>query len=354
MTKKRIMFDAERMKYAHTGLYHFCLQLGKHILNNCPNNREINFFYNNKAPKFFGDFANYTNQYSLQKFFRPSFRGFDIWHATFQLTAYLPRLKKIKVISTIHDLNFLKEEKSPSRTATYLKKIQKLIDRSEEIVAISNYVKKDIIENCDLKGKTVHVIYNGNNINQEIAEKENAAPLINGDYLYTLGTINKKKNFHVLLYLLLENNLKLVISGIVHEPEYLEKIQQIANELGVADRVILTGSITEEQKYNYLKHCAVFCFPSFAEGFGLPVIEAMSFGKKVLLSTYTCLPEIGGNEAFYLEETTEEYMTDFGKNKIMKLIEAPTREAEIKEWANQFSWEKAAQSYWAIYEKMLA
>ncbi|RYG08325.1 MAG: glycosyltransferase family 1 protein [Chitinophagaceae bacterium] len=341
------------MKYAHTGLYHFCYQLGKHMLNSCPADKEMHFFYNNKTPKVFGETANYRDQYSLQKHFMPAMRGFDLWHSTFQLTTYLPRRKRVKVISTIHDLNFLQEFKSDSKIKRYVKKIQKLVDRSQEVVAISHYVKKDIEKHCNLKGKTVHVIYNGNNINAELANQENDAPIVSGNYLYTIGTINRKKNFHTLLYLLLGNDLKLVISGVVHEPEYHEKIKQLAQDLGVADRVTLTLGITEEEKYNYLKHCAVFCFPSIAEGFGLPVIEAMSFGKKVLLSKYTCLPEIGGEEAFYLDETSEAYMENFGRNKIMQLVEMPPRTAEIKQWASQFSWEKAAKSYWEIYNRML-
>ncbi|TDS11096.1 glycosyltransferase family 4 protein [Sphingobacterium paludis] len=350
MEQLQILFDAERMKYPHTGLYHFCLNLGLALQDLAPDNASLTFFLNKQVEKPFQVGARYIPQHSHQKFLKPRFSQFDVWHSTFQLTAYLPADRRVKVLSTIHDLNFLKEGKSEQKVARYLKKIQALIDRSDVVVAISNYVKSDIEHYCSLDGKTVHVIYNGNNINEQLLlDTEKNAPLVPEDYIYSIGTINKKKNFHVLLYLLVGNNLKLVISGIVHEPEYLQKIQTLAASLGVNDRVIITGPVSEADKYNYLANCSVFAFPSITEGFGLPVIEAMSFGKKVLLSKFTSLPEVGGEEAFYLESMDEEYLSDYGRNNLIKLIQTPTRVDEIKAWASQFSWEKAAAKYWRLY-----
>jgi len=354
MKKSKIIFDAERMKYPHTGLYHFCLNLGNAIVDQCPKDKELFFYLNAKMPKIFGPDRQYIDQYSLQKFFMPRLRNFSIWHSTFQLTSYLPRHKSLKVVSTIHDLNFLKEGKSPQKIEGYLKKIQHTLDRADEIVAISNYVKRDLEDYCDLKGKEVSVIYNGNNIDPNLLQNllTGSSPL-DQDYIFTIGTVNRKKNFHVLPYLLVGNDLKLIISGIVHEPDYHKKIQDIAAKLNVADRVVLTGPVTEAEKYNYLKNCALFVFPSIAEGFGLPVIEAMSFGKKVLLSKHTSLPEIGGKEAFYMESMEPDDLMDFGKNKLMELINFPSKEKEIKQWASQFTWQNAALQYWDIYNRLL-
>lgn len=354
MMNSKIVFDAERMKYPHTGLYHFCLNLGKAIQRERPFNREVLFFLNKKVARCFGKKALYLQQYSLQKLLQPKSRKFDVWHSTFQLTDYLPRSSKTKVVSTIHDLNFLKEGKSPERIKFYLKKVQRVIDRSSEVVAISNYVKDDIIAHCDLQGKDVHVIYNGSNIDEDVLVKSRKQePLESENYIYTIGTINKKKNFHILLYLLLGNNLKLVISGIIHEPDYKDSIVQLASELGVSDRVVFTGTVTEIEKYNYLQHCSIFAFPSIAEGFGLPVVEAMSLGKKVLLSKFTCLPEIGGDEAFYLDSMDEQYLENFGRYELMRLLNLPDRSHEIKQWASQFTWSTAAKKYWEVYEKLL-
>ncbi|SUI96875.1 D-inositol-3-phosphate glycosyltransferase [Sphingobacterium spiritivorum] len=350
---KKIIFDTERMKYEHTGLYHFCLHLGQALDQYMPKSDRLFFYQNPKTSLVFGDKANYLKQLSFHKFIKPNYSKYDIWHATFQLSSYIPKTRKPKVLLTIHDLNFIAEGKSESKSKKYLKKIQHNIDLSSEIVAISEYVKNDIETHCRLDGKKVTVIYNGSNIDiTKVKSKVFKNPL-ETPFLFTIGTINRKKNFHVLPYLLLGNDYKLVISGIVHEENYRIKILEIAKSIGVDERVIFTGPISEDQKYAYLEYCSLFVFPSIAEGFGLPVIEAMTFGKKVLLSRYTCLPEIGGNEAFYLESTSADYMEAYGRNFLQKLIEQPTRESEIKAWASQFSWKKAAEKYLSIYESML-
>lgn len=351
----RVIFDAERMKYPHTGLYHFCKDLGQSVLKDCPNDREIYFYLNSKVDRVFGTDANYLNQRSIDKFLKPRYNNFDIWHSTFQLSDYLPINRNIKVVATIHDLNFLKEKRTEQKREKYLNKIQKLIERSSAIVAISNYVKEDLLEHCNLLGKPLEVIYNGCHVNvlEKVHQPSNNETFVDGQFIYSLGTINRKKNVHILPYLLIGNDLKLVMSGIIHEQDYFQRIQDIVQELGLEDRFIYTGPVTESEKFYYLKNCSLFAFPSIAEGFGLPVIEAMSFGKKVLLSNHTALPEIGGSEAFYLEETSEDYMRFFGKEKLLGILNATPREREIKEWASQFSWDKASKQYWNIYKTLL-
>lgn len=352
MKDKKIIFDTERMKYHHTGLYHFCAHLGKELMNLSEGN-DFYFYHNHKADHPFQEGAKYIDQYSYQKFIRPNFKKIDLWHSTFQLSDYIPRNSHTKVVATIHDLNFLKVGKSSDRIEKYLKKVQRNIDYADEVVAISNYVKNDIETYCNLNGKEVQVIYNGNNIDVGAYQLGTETSKTREDFIFTIGTVNRKKNMHILPYLLLGNRLRLVISGIVHEPEYEAYILEIAKNIGVADRVIMTGPITEEQKYKYLKECALFVFPSIAEGFGLPVIEAMAFGKKVLLSRYTCLPEIGGDHAYYLDSDEEDFVEDFGRNRIVDLIHSQIDESAVRNWAAQFTWKSAAQKYWNLYEKLL-
>jgi glycosyltransferase involved in cell wall biosynthesis len=354
----RIIFDTERMKHRHTGLYFFCKHLGIALLENRSANAELLYYSPDPGSPDFGSEVAYIQQKSLHKFWMPNFDDISLWHSTYQLSSYFPRKgKKTKIISTIHDLNFLKEGKTPDKEKFYLKKLQANLDKADCIVAISNYVKNDLEKYCDLRGKSIQVVYNGNNIDHQILKNFQLENSLEFDdkrqFLFTIGTVNKKKNFHVLPYLLVGNDLQLVISGVLDEVGYDQYILSIAKELGVLDRVVITGPITEEVKYEYLSNCAMFVFPSIAEGFGLPVIEAMSFGKKVLLSTNTCLPEIGGKEAFFLDSTEKDYMINFGKFHIMNLINSADRSSDIKKWAGQFSWDMAAKQYWNLYEEVL-
>lgn len=353
MKKAKILFDAERMKYEHTGLYHYCLQLGNALLDAAQSDIELAFYKNASVGKLFGDELDYKEQRTYHKFFKPAWSDVDIFHANYQLSRYLPRKGNTRVVLTIHDLNFIPEGKSDDKIKEYLAKMQKNIDRADEIVAISNYVKHDIEQYCKVGDKQIHVIYNGNNVNlQQFDLLDSVSPLAK-PYLFTIGTVNKKKNFKSLLYLLLGNSYDLVISGFFQEPAYIEEIRALAKKIGVADRVHLTGPISEEEKYTYLKHAELFVFPSVAEGFGLPVVEAMAFGKRVLLSKATSLPEIGGKEAFYLDSTDDEYMEDYGRNKLENMLSRLPRTTEIRQWAAQFSWERAAQNYLHIYKQLI-
>ncbi len=90
----------------------------------------------------------------------------------------------------------------------------------------------------------------------------------------------------------------LVVAGSAASP-YAQEILRLARAEGVAERVLLPGNVTDAEKYWLLANAEAFVFPSLAEGFGLPVVEAMSLGKPVFLSTRTSLPETGGPEAFY-------------------------------------------------------
>ena len=115
-------------------------------------------------------------------------------------------------------------------------------------------------------------------------------------------------------------------------------------------RVHLPGTVKNEQKCWLYQNCMAFAFPSLTEGFGLPVVEAMSLGKPVFLSNLTSLPEIGGPEAFYWSHFEPNYMNrvfEEGMNKFN--TERATRSIT---WSKQFSWQTAALAYLKIYEQI--
>src|SRR5258708_8638554 len=114
---------------------------------------------------------------------------------------------------------------------------------------------------------------------------------------------------------------------------------------------MVEGAITEAEKAWDLRNCMALAFPSVAEGFGLPVIEAMYYGKPVFLSDQTSLPEIGGSEAYYftdfdpaaMQEVFSQGMTDYQR---------PGKAEKIRQRALSFSWDQAAQGYLNVYRKL--
>lgn len=352
--EKSILFDAERMKFPHTGLYHFCLHLGQALKQRATDSPDIRLtYYTPKGKTFFGSDAEYLAQHSLHKFLRPSVSKYKLWHSTYQLSHYLPRFHQTEVVLTIHDLNFLHEGKAATKQQKYLNALQQNIDRASSIVSISKFVQTEITEYMNIGNKPIHVIPNGCTINEQILPQRPSRIPITAPFFFSIGTVARKKNFHVLPALLVENDYQLVISGIFQDEKYKEEILLEAKKLGVLDRVLLTGPVSEAEKYWLLKHCALFCFPSLAEGFGLPVIEAMYFGTPVFISKETSLPEIGGDDAFYMDSFDFEELAK-QTTAILHKLSTMDVATNLRKRASQFNWDTAADSYWRIYNDILA
>jgi len=216
-------------------------------------------------------------------------------------------------------------------------------------VAISNFVLEELHRNLQVSSVQTSVIYNGCNFSQVAPEKPALIP--DKPFLFTIGTLAAKKNFHVLPALLKGNDYWLVIAGIAHEEAYLQKIKQEAVRWGVERRVIITGAITDAQKQWYYQQCAAFVFPSIAEGFGMPVLEAMYFGKPVFLSTYTSLPEIGGSLAYYFTSFDPDEMRRTVEQGLEHYYQTSPQQA-LKNHALSFSWLAAARQYLSIYRDL--
>jgi glycosyltransferase involved in cell wall biosynthesis len=126
-----------------------------------------------------------------------------------------------------------------------------------------------------------------------------------------------------------------------------DRVKNAAQHMKIGN-VTLLPSIDTRQKAWLYQHCDAFLFPSIAEGFGLPPIEAMYFGKPVFASNRTSLPEICGNNAFYFDDFMPEKMRDVVELGLQTYAKDNPSEA-IKLHTRRFSWEKAAQSYLTLY-----
>lgn len=353
----KIILDCELMKHPNSGLYHYCLNLGLSVqkLLEQEGSGKMSFYVPASETKTFGDSSHcIIEKKSIWNFFRPFLAGCNIWHAPFQSGRVLPdkkRYRNIKVLLTIHDLNPLHEGKPPAEQQKSLAHTQSLIDKSDAIVCISEFCKNDVLKNCDVKGKPVYAIHNGTH--------KVHPPQLNGSsyqptrpFLFGMGYVNTKKNYHVLLPLLKDENVELVIAGRLDEPDYISSMKNEAEKMGVAERLHILGPVSEGEKGWYFQNCMAFVHPSLAEGFGAPVVEAMQFGKPLFLSTLTSLPEIGSDAAFYFSS-----FEDFHMRRVfiesMKRYEKEKMKDIIEKRGRQFSWEEKAKEYLKVYKSLL-
>jgi len=349
---KKVLVDMHRLGKNHfNGLYTYSFHLGKGLYKFLPSHLELHYYLPEKLFGLFGNKVKYLVQRSFDKFFHRKAMGFDIWHSTSTLSWYMPVDKKTKFIFTLHDINFILENPERRRSnQRYLKLIQKRINRADHIIAISEFSLQQSKKNLDLANKPTSVIHPGCSFITEITVPKKPAYIPKKPFFFSIGLVQKRKNFHVVMPLLQGNDLEYVISGIDTYP-YKQTILQEAIKYGVQDRVIFTGPVAENEKAWYYEHCDALMFPSFGEGFGLPVVEAMYYGKPVFLSRETSLPEIGGEHAYYFTDFDPAVMQkEFAAGMKHYALNQP--QEKIKQHAMKFSYDNMSKQVLALYDKL--
>jgi len=346
----QILIDCERTKHPYTGLFYFCLHLGNALIRQADPAREQLIFYVPPGHRnLFGPGQDYFFYHRFHRWWIPRTRSFSIWHSTYQHSRLLYPPGKTRVVLTIHDLNFLVERKAePQKIKKYLRQLQAGVDRADHIVCVSQFALSCATSHLRLGNCPVEVIYNGCDINEfpnfDQPRFRPARP-----FIFSLGTVLPKKNFHVLPCLLAGNDYELIIAGLLRR-DYEQIIRGEARRHGVEGRVHLPGPVSEEEKSWYYRNCLAFAFPSVAEGFGLPVVEAMYYGKPVFLSDQASLPEIGGSEAYYFTDFDPAAMQEVFSRGLMD-YQTQGRAEQIRQRALRYNWDQTAQEYIRVYRK---
>jgi len=347
---KRVLVEMEKLKNPNSGLGQFCLNIGEefHLLEN--KNLQLDFYLPASQKNVFGEKFNYVKHSPLHKLLPLNSSEYDVWHCLQQDSHYLPNNKNTKLILTIHDLNFLEKYKG-SKQKRKLNSLQKRVDKASAITVISKFTEIIVRENLKLNDTPVYVIYNGNSL-KPIENIPTPDFITFTDFIFSIGIISPRKNFHTLLPILQNNKeLHLVIAG-DNNSDYAKQIIKMAEKTGIAKQIHLPGVIDDATKFWLYSNCKAFVFPSLTEGFGLPVVEAMSLGKPVFLSNLTSLPEIGGAEAYYWNDFSAEHMIEVFEKGLNNFAGDPEKAKRSINWSKQFSWENAAKAYLHLYEQI--
>lgn len=346
---KTVLLEFEKLKDLHSGLGQFCFHLGKELSQLKNSELEFVFFQPAKNFNLFGDSFSYINSAKYKRLHSLFSPKCDLWHMTHQDSSYKPPASS-KLILTIHDLNFLfKKNKNHGQL---LKRLQQKIDRAEIITFISNYTKDTCQQNLDFSHKKTQVIYNGISLNYRKWNNEFPRKKQFGKFLFSIGIISAKKNFHTLIPFMTKMiDYELVIAG-RKNTSHGQELENLIKKYNLENRVHLIGNVSEDEKIWYYEHCEAFIFPSTQEGFGMPVVEAMTFGKPVFVSNSTSLPEIAGPQGYYFD--------DFDPNEMKKIVEYglhdfqmnPEKKQLIIDWTKKFSWAQAADQYLSLYKSL--
>lgn len=269
--------------------------------------------------------------------------AFDVFFAP---AHYIPRYCPRPVVVTIHDLSyfyypdeFLKKDLYKLTNWT-----EKAVDRASKIIAVSKNTKKDILKYYHPDESKIEVIYNGY---ERKATKTTQPMMIKKPFILYNGTIQPRKNIITLVdafskFQINYPDFNLILAG--KKGWLYEETLEHIKKLGLSDKVSAPGYIPDEE-LNYLyKNAFCFVMPSLYEGFGIPVLEAMSHQCPVVSSFASSLPEIGGEACLYFDPKSSENLYD----KLVELKENPSLRKSLvqkgKERIKMFSWKNCTRA----------
>lgn len=347
----QIVIDLQKITDLNCGLGQFSWHLARELLKI---SSDIGFYLPQSSWMQFPGHQNLIEQkkwHRLCSFFSPSA---EVFHSLHQEAPYWPRSRKSKYVLTIHDLNILlDEDKSLARQEKWLKEVQKRVDRAQAVTFISEYSQNIAHEHLNFSGQIEKVIYNGVPLRKDLsAEKPQGA--LDSPFLFAVATVLKKKNFHTLIAMMQElPKHRFVLAGWKDNP-YAREMESEIRRLGLQERFVLIGKVSEAEKNWLYQNAMGLVFPSLQEGFGLPVVEAMSFGLPVFLSRHCALPEIGGDLAFYFDDFSPEHMASVVQEGLAKYEKDPSLRDRLTRRGGFFSWENAARQYYSLYQELLS
>ncbi|MDJ0715933.1 MAG: glycosyltransferase family 1 protein [Prochloraceae cyanobacterium] len=278
----------------------------------------------------------------------------DIIHETY----YLPRgiaPKSCKTIITVHDMiheKFSNLFKEKQRRFSLIK--AEAIRRADRVICVSNQTKKDLIEILDINPQKISVIYHGSSLQiSDSLDRDTSS--IEYPYILYVGKRQGYKNFDRLLQGYakcdsLNNNFKLVCTG---QTRFSSSELNRIYDLGLNEDKVKYVSGDDRTLAKLYKQASVFVYPSLYEGFGIPLLEAMSLGCPIVCSNTSSIPEVVDNAAEFFDP----YEVDSIVNALEKVLFSSERVKSLVtlggERIKHFSWEASAKQTSLVYSSLL-
>ncbi len=308
------------------------------------------------------DWYNFKEQIQLAKIIES--QKPDLVHFT---NFNFPLRYRGKFVMTIHDLTLLHFQNIRKKGMGTLKykvrdqarrlAMRQGVKRAKMLLVDSEYVKEDIAKTYHVRRNKIVVAPLAGEAAYQRARVDLEKYGINKPFLFYTGNAYPHKNLERLIlafgqlttkYLL---DYQLVIGG--KKDDFHEGLEEEVKKSGLSERVIFTGFVSDAELAGLYKAATLYVLPSLSEGFGLPGLEAMSYGLPVVSSNATCLPEVFEDAAVYFDPRSVKDIaavianTLADKDLLAKLTKKGYR--QIK----KYSWRKTAKITHEVYEKVL-
>lgn len=252
-----------------------------------------------------------------------SSNNLDIFHGLAQELPKDIRKSKAKSVVTIHDMIFLKHPEFYKLIdrKIYYSKVKFSVNNADHIVAISKQTKNDLINTFNLAEDRISVVYQScNEVFYDTRNKDELTQVkkkwsLPENYILYVGALNKNKNVKVILEalkLLKENfDLPLVIVG--KGENYKKILTEYSTKNKLQNQLIFASDLSDPtplELSSIYQMATLFVFPSYYEGFGIPILEARFSGTPVIASNSSCLEESGGENSCYFDPNNAEELAE--------------------------------------------
>ena len=287
--------------------------------------------------------------------------GVQLYHG---LSGELPigiRKSGIRSVVTIHDLIFLRHPEFYNwvDTKIYAWKFRQTLREADHVIAISECTKRDILYYGDIDEQKISIVYQSfaPRFSVEVSEEQRtqvrSAYQLPQRYILNVGSIEARKNIlqAVQALPLLPDDVALVMVG-RHTP-YTDQVLQYVREHHLEERVRVLHGVPDEHLPMLYALAESFVYPSVYEGFGIPIIEAISCGLPVVACSGSCLEEAGGPDSLYVQPANVEAMAAAIR---LTLVGAEGRELRIensKKYIRRFSGCNVADQVAEIYSALM-
>lgn len=267
----------------------------------------------------------------------------------------------IRSVVTIHDLIFLRHPEFYNwvDTKIYAWKFRQTLKEADHIIAISECTKRDILYYGDIDEQKISIVYQSfaPRFSAEVSEEQRSQVrkiyALPQRYVLNVGSIEARKNIlqAVQALPLLPDDVALVIVG-RHTP-YTDRVLQYVHEHHLEQRVLVLHGVPDDHLPVLYALAEAFVYPSVYEGFGIPIIEAISCDLPVVACSGSCLEEAGGPDSLYVQPGDVEAMADAVRQTLVGAEGREFRIEKSKKYIRRFSGCNVASQVADIYQRLL-
>jgi glycosyltransferase involved in cell wall biosynthesis len=285
----------------------------------------------------------------------------NLLHVQYTAPLYCP----VPTVVTVHDVSFLERPEyfTAARAMQLRVTVARSVKRAARVLTVSEFARESIVRAYNLPPGKIVVTPDAASpsfraINRTGAvQKVRARFHLTNPFVLTVGDLQPRKN-HIGLIRAFAKLMKdqpqlphdLVMAG--KDTWFGSRVREAARESGLSGRIHFTGFVSDDDLLQLYNACECFAFPSFYEGFGIPVLEAMACGRAVICSDSSAIPEVAdGAAVLFNPENCEEMVRALADVLRNTELRARMERLGLKR-ASYFSWRKTAEMTLKVYREV--